>query len=91
MRFAGKDTGRLFTMARKIPLRRDKERRVYSNARIAHTLQFLSRPDMTITRASEQLSIPRSTLSQWKIRYLTDDEFAELIDRFIDESEMSSS
>ncbi len=46
---------------------------------------------MTITRASEQLSIPRSTLSQWKIRYLTDDEFAELIDRFVDESEMSSS
>lgn len=73
-------------MARKLTLRPNKPGRVYSKARIAHALQFLSRPDMTITRASEQLGIPRGTLSQWKVRYLNDYEFAELIDRVIDES-----
>ena len=70
---------------RKLSLGRNRTRRVYSDSQIAHALNFLSNHEGTIVYASKQLDIPQGTLSQWKQRYLHDDEFSERIDKFIDD------
>ena len=37
-----------------------------------------------MSRVAKELNIPRGTITQWKNRYLDEEEFAERIDKFID-------
>ncbi len=59
---------------------------MYTDRQIAQALQLLSELNNN-QQASEQVGIPRSTLNQWRIRYQTDEEFAERIDLFLVEGE----
>ena len=59
---------------------------MYTDRQIAQALQLLSQLNNN-QQASEQVGIPRSTLNQWRIRYQTDEEFAERIDLFLVEGE----
>ena len=68
---------------RKLSLTR-KGRRGYTDARIAQVLLFLDRSDKGLNRVAKELDIPRGTISQWKKRYLDEEEFAERIDKLID-------
>lgn len=61
-------------------------RRIYTDRQIAQALQLLSELNNN-QQASEQVGIPRSTLNQWRVRYQTDEEFAERIDLFLVEGE----
>lgn len=65
-------------------------RRMYSDRQIAQALQLLSELSNG-QRASEKTGVPRSTLNQWRIRYQTDEEFAQRIDQVLDEGESLSS
>jgi len=59
---------------------------MYTDRQIAQALRLLSELNNN-QQASEQVGIPRSTLNQWRIRYQTDEEFAERIDLFLVEGE----
>ena len=59
-------------------------RRMYSDRQKAEALQLLSEINDN-RRVSERTGVPRSTLSQWRIRYQTDEEFAQRIDLFLAE------
>lgn len=59
---------------------------MYTDRQIAQALQLLSELNNN-QQASEQVGIPRSTLNQWRVRYQTDEEFAERIDLFLVEGE----
>jgi len=65
-------------------------RRMYTDQQIAQALQLLSELNNN-QQASEQVGIPRSTLNQWRVRYQTDEEFAERIDQFLADGEDPSS
>ena len=69
---------------RKLSLTRKGRRRGYTDARIAQVLLFLDRSDKGLSRVAKELNIPRGTITQWKNRYLDEEEFAERIDKFID-------
>lgn len=72
---------------RKLSLAR-KGRRGYTDARIAQVLLLLDRSDKGLNRVAKELDIPRGTISQWKKRYLDEEEFAERIDKLIDLEEV---
>ena len=72
---------------RKLNLTGKGRRRVYSDARITQALLFLDRSDKGVVLAAKELGIPRGTITQWKQRYLDEEEFAERIDRHIDSEE----
>ncbi|MCZ0940648.1 MAG: transposase [Caldilineaceae bacterium] len=57
-------------------------RRMYSDRQKAEALQLLSEINDS-QRVSERTGVPRSTLSQWRIRYQTDEAFAQRIDLFL--------
>ena len=59
---------------------------MYTDRQMAQALQLVSELNNN-QQASEQVGIPRSTLNQWRIRYQTDEEFAERIDLFLVEGE----
>lgn len=69
---------------RKLSLTRRGRRRGYTDARIAQVLLYLDRSDKGLNRVAKELDIPRGTISQWKKRYLDEEEFAERIDKLID-------
>jgi len=48
---------------------------------------FGSGGDNVNQRVSERTGVPRSTLSQWRIRYQTDEAFAQRIDLFLAEGQ----
>ena len=73
-------------MKRSLKLPPTLRRRIYTDRQIAQALQLLSELNNN-QQASEQVGIPRSTLNQWRIRYQTDEEFAERIDLFLVEGE----
>ena len=57
-------------------------RRTYTDKQMAYALQVWSEtknPQL----ASEKTGVPRSTLNQWRSRYLLDEEFAQRIDTFL--------
>jgi len=54
-------------------------RRMYSDRQKAEALRLLSEIDDN-QRVSERTGVPRSTLSQWRIRYQADEKFAQRID-----------
>lgn len=57
-------------------------RRMYSDRQKAEALRLLSEINDS-RRVSERTGVPRSTLSQWRIRYQTDEAFAQRIDLFL--------
>lgn len=57
---------------------------MYSGRQKAEALQLLSEINDN-QRVSERTGVPRSTLSQWRIRYQIDEEFAQRIDPFLAE------
>lgn len=59
-----------------------QSRRIYTDKQIAHALQVWSEIE-NLLLASEKTGIPRSTLNQWRNRYLNDEEFAQRIDLFL--------
>ena len=59
-------------------------RRMYTDRQKAEALQLLSEINDN-QRVSERTGVPRSTLSQWRIRYQTDERFARRIDLFLAE------
>ncbi|MCY3993321.1 MAG: helix-turn-helix domain-containing protein [Caldilineaceae bacterium] len=69
---------------RKLSLTRKGRRRGYTDARIAQVLLYLDRSDKGLNRVAKEFDIPRGTISQWKKRYLDEEEFAERIDKLID-------
>lgn len=69
---------------RKLSLTRKGRRRGYTDARIAQVLLYLDRNDKGLNRVAKEFDIPRGTISQWKKRYLDEEEFAERIDKLID-------
>ena len=58
--------------------------RVYTDRQKAEALQIL-REINDNQRVSERTVVPRSTLSQWRIRYQAHEEFARGIDLFLAE------
>lgn len=52
---------------------------MYTDRRKAEALQILSEINAN-QQVSERTGVPRSTLSQWRIRHQTDEEFAKRID-----------
>lgn len=57
-------------------------RRMYSDRQKAEALRLLSEINDN-RRVSERTGVPRSTLSQWRIRYQADEAFAQRIDLFL--------
>lgn len=57
---------------------------MYTDRQKAEALQLLSEIKSN-QRVSERTGVPRSTLSQWRIRYQADEEFAQRIYLFLAE------